>query len=263
MLRKQTGILKKSGVDSPRTDILVLMEICLKKDRAWILAHSDEKMPAKALSKLSPLLKRRKKREPLAYITGYRDFFGLRLAVSRQSLIPRPETENLVEYAIKVAPRNGSVLDVGTGSGAIALAIKSLRPDLKVSALDVSKEVLKLAKKNSGQLKLNIKFIHSNMFENVSDRFDVIVANLPYLPEKRDLDPELSYEPAIALLSGPDGLDHYRRMLREAFQVLTIRGRIIIEHEPHQTPQLIEICPPSTELTSVKPFVSELQLISN
>jgi len=254
--------LDSAGVDSPRTDALVLLEFCLKKDRTWILAHLDDEMPAKALSKLSPLLKRRQKREPLAYITGYRDFYGLKLALSRDTLIPRPETEGLVEYAIKVSPRGGSILDVGTGSGAIALAIKSKRPDLSVSALDVSREVLKMARKNSSRLGLNIKFVHSNMFENVFGKFDVIVANLPYLPEKRDLDPELSYEPATALLSGPDGLDHYRRLMRDAFQVLTPKGKIIIEHEPHQTPQLIEISPPSTELTSVKPFVSELKHIN-
>jgi len=261
ILRSATQDLKKAGVDSPRTDVLVLMELCLKKDRTWILAHSDEKMPQKELSKLLPLLIRRQNREPLAYITGFRDFYGLKLAVSRDTLIPRPATEGLVEYAIKSSPRNGSVLDVGTGSGAIALALKSKRPDLVIYALDVSKKVLRVARDNSSRLGLNIKFVHSNMFENVHDRYDTIVANLPYLPEKRDLDPELSFEPASALLSGPDGLDHYRRLMRDALQVLKPVGIIIIEHDPHQTPQLLEICPPSTELTSVTPFVSVLRVI--
>ena len=251
--------LSAAAVDAPRTDMLVLLENVLKRDRTWILAHQNEKMPAQSLSALPPLLNRRLNREPLAYIVGERDFYGLKLIVTPDVLIPRPETEALVEYIVAHAPENGSVIDVGTGSGAIALAVKSQRPDLHVVATDVSEKALQVAERNRGQNNLNIKFVHSNLLDSVHQEFDVIAANLPYVPVGSSGGEELSHEPGQALYSGDDGLDHYRRFIPQIASHLRAGGCAVLEHDPMQYNELTELAQQQgLEVRSITDFVTLL-----
>jgi release factor glutamine methyltransferase len=169
--------------------------------------------------------RRRREREPVAYITGWKGFRHLDLAVDRRVLIPRPETELLVEVGLTL-PEGATVVDVGTGSGAVALALKHERPDLRISAVDSSRPALDLARENAHHLALDVHFAHSDLIAHshlISDtdstpegreRFYAIVANLPYVPDGIALPPEVAeYEPAAALFGGVDGLDVIRRLL--------------------------------------------------
>lgn len=259
VLKQASLQLKAAGVDAPRTDALVLLEKVLRRRREWVLAHPEQEIPATALSRFQPLLKRRVKREPLAYITGFKEFYGIKLRVTPDVMIPRPETEALVEYVVSNTAPHASVLDVGTGSGAIAIAVKSVRPDLSVMGTDVSPKVLSVAAHNSSRSKTNINFIHSNLVDSVDGQFDVVTANLPYVPTTRQLEPELSYEPQSALFSGNDGLDHYRRFISQITPKLLPYALVIIEHEPQQFYSLAELAHQNQlQMKSLTNFVSLL-----
>jgi release factor glutamine methyltransferase len=157
------------------------------------------------------LVSRRAAREPVAYILGYKDFRRLRIAVDRRVLIPRPETELLVEAALSL-PEGSRVADVGTGSGALALALKDERPDLAITGFDVSEGALEVARGNAARLGLDVRFAQADLLDD--GQYDAVVANLPYVPSGVQLQPEIAeYEPAEALFAGLDGLDLIRRLI--------------------------------------------------
>lgn len=238
-----TDSVKKLGlvnVGTTRLDALILLEDVTGKNRAWLLAHPETALSSVQLKKLNSLVARRVKREPLAYILGRVEFYGLTLEVNRQVLIPRPETESLINYALDHAPQGATVLDVGTGSGAIAIALKHTRPDLAVMASDISAPALEVARRNAAKYRISdIYFRQSNLMDDISGRFDVIVANLPYVPTKRQLEPELTHEPRLALNGGPDGLELYRQLLSQITPYLNARTLVVFEAEPAQHDQLI------------------------
>ncbi len=194
-------------------------------DRAGLLTR-----PSAVVTTLADeLLERRLKGEPLAYILGYREFFSRRFAVDPSVLIPRQETETLVDAALEMAPLRGRVLDVGTGSGCIAITLKLERPDLEVVAVDISEEALAMAKGNAIDLGAGVVFFQSNLFENVEGVFDLIVSNPPYIAENAELPREIrDHEPSQALFAGPDGLAVYQR-LAEGVAPLVKDGVMILE----------------------------------
>jgi len=186
------------------------------------------------------LLKRRLNGEPIAYILGYREFYGLKLQVTADTLIPRPDTETLVEATLAKAPRNQpcKILDLGTGTGAIALAIAKHRPQALVTAVDASDAALKIAQENVQNLKItNVQFILSDWFGALQNQtFDVIVSNPPYI-EQNDVhlsQGDLRYEPISALVSGQDGLDDIRKIIDSASHHLNPRGLLMLEHGYNQ-----------------------------
>ena len=202
------------GVETPRLDAEVLLAEATGWDRARLVAEPDAGVPAGAGRRFGEMVRRRLRREPVAYILGRKGFRHIELVVDRRVLIPRPETELLVELALELRP--GAVLDVGTGSGAIALAIAGEMPGCEVTATDTSAAALDVAKANAVRLGLAERVRFREGTVPVGEAFDLTVANLPYIaePDWRKLQPEVTeWEPREALLAGPDGLDAVRAVV--------------------------------------------------
>jgi release factor glutamine methyltransferase len=201
-------------------------------ERAWLLAHDTDTLDEATLARLEPLLQRRLAGEPLAYITGTKEFFGLSLQVDARVLDPRPDTETLVEWALEHMPADApcEVIDLGTGSGAIALALQHQRPQAQVSAVDASPDALAVAQANAQRLHLPVRFIQSHWLHEVEGCFDLIVSNPPYI---RGDDPHLAaltHEPLQALASGNDGLHDIRAIVEQAPAHLKSGGWLLLEH---------------------------------
>ena len=211
VLRDATATLAATS-DTPRLDAELLLASALGVDRARLVVDSRRTLDTPALQQFDDLVARRAACEPVAYILGGKEFRRITLTVDRRVLIPRPETELLVEVALGL-PRGASVVDVGTGSGAVALALKDERPDLSVWATEVSPEALAVARENGSRLGLEVEFVQADLLVGLDRRFDAVLANLPYVAEQSELPPDISYEPHLALFGGPDGLDPVRRLL--------------------------------------------------
>lgn len=201
--------------------------------RSWLLTHDDLALPATAQAWLAQALARLQDDEPLAYVLGWQAFYGLDLQLSSAVLVPRPDTETLVDWALAVLPADGHVLDLGTGSGAVALALKAQRPELAVWASDASPAALAMAQANAQRLGLAITWAQGTWLHALppdAPRFDAIVANPPYIAEADPHLPALRHEPMQALTSGPDGLDDLRQIIASATPHLRPGGWLLLEH---------------------------------
>jgi len=214
----------------------VLLAHALQRDRAWLAAHGHDEIAREQAEAFFALAKRRRDGEPVAYLTGAREFWGLSLAVTRDVLIPRPETETLVELALAWLPRDRPVrvLDLGTGSGAIALAIASERPQAHVVATDGSGAALAVARGNAQRIALSsVEFVEANWYDGVpGPSFDMIVSNPPYVAigDPHLTEGDLRFEPAAALASGVDGLAALRTIIDGARARIAPGGALIVEH---------------------------------
>jgi release factor glutamine methyltransferase len=235
-------------VTDARFEVQYLLQHVLKKPRAWLLAHPEHVPSAAELVIYERLLQRRLQGEPIAYILGEREFFGLNFRVTPATLIPRPETELLVELALQHIPlqQPKRVLDLGTGSGAVALAIAHARPGSAVTATDASPTALVIAQENAQLLDIgNVHFLNSNWFDGLAElqRFDLIVSNPPYVatddPHLRKGD--LPFEPISALASGADGLEDIRRIVSQAPDHLQPGGWLLLEHGYDQASAVREL----------------------
>lgn len=234
-LRDALVQVQQQGLD--RLDAQMLLLLALGRDlnhRAWLLAHDTDPMPADAATRYAELVRRRLAGEPVAYLAGEKAFFGLRLQVDPRVLVPRPDTETLVQWALDLLappPARPRFLDLGTGSGAIALAVKSQRPDVAVSATDASADALTVARSNAERLGLAVDFHAGSWLRAVpGQRFDVIASNPPYIAEGDPHLAALGHEPLSALTSGPDGLDDIRMLVASAPAALALDGWLLLEH---------------------------------
>lgn len=226
-LHKATQQLNKQKIKSASLDAEVLLAHALNKSREYLLSHPEHTLSNSQRKKFAQYIKRRAKHEPVAYITGHKEFFGFDFLVNKNVLIPRPETETLVEEAIRIVSQmstvNCQLLDIGTGSGCIAISLAKHLPKAKITAIDSSKQALNVARKNARLNKVSsrIKFIHGDPLENHNPQpttHNLILANLPYIPnnEYKQLAPDIkNYEPKQALIAGPDGLKYYRQLFKQ------------------------------------------------
>lgn len=232
----QAKTLLAASVEQPDLEAEILLGAVLEKPRSYLHAWSESSLSASQQSIFTTFIQRRLNKEPIAYITGSREFWSLPLLVTSDTLIPRPETELLVETALSLCQAktdNVSVADLGTGSGAIALALANEKPAWEVVATDASEAALKIAKNNAQRLGItNINFLQGNWCAALSSLFDLIVSNPPYIAECEweAYETGLAYEPRAALVSGIDGLDAIRQISRSAKQYLKPGGYVLVEH---------------------------------
>jgi release factor glutamine methyltransferase len=233
--------LSEVGIDSSQLDSELILGHILGRERAWIKAHDTDVLTATQSHGADSLVARRVNREPLVHLTGNREFYSLDMIITPDVLTPRIETEQMVEWAVKYAPRESRLIDIGTGSGAIAIAVALNRPDVAVTATEVSPAALEVARRNVAKHNVKIDLIKADLWSGVTGRFDTIVTNLPYLRNDAaaELMPEVQREPAVALFGGTDGLDLYRRFLAGLPEHLNKSGYLFTECDPWQHEDLI------------------------
>ncbi len=237
VLEHATGLLEALS-DSARLDAELLLARAIDMPRSYLFAHPEDPLDEATVVRFREALARRLAGEPMAYITGTREFWSLELMVTPATLVPRPETELLVDLALREIPRRADrdILDLGTGSGAIAIAIAKERPLCRVTATDTSAEALEVARQNARQLEIpNIEFLAGDWTEPVRGRvFNVIVSNPPYVRSDDDALDALHREPRSALCAGADGLDAIRILARDCGALLKPGGTLLIEHGAEQ-----------------------------
>ncbi|HEY2535461.1 MAG TPA: peptide chain release factor N(5)-glutamine methyltransferase [Solirubrobacteraceae bacterium] len=254
MVRSETSVrdaldgaitaISAAGCETPRLDAELLFAHVLGVSREQLLTDRELTVPGSDVRAVQDAVRRRAvEREPVAYITGTRGFRRLELAVDPRVLIPRPETELLVEVALASLPTGARVLDVGTGSGAVALALADERPDLSVSGVDISEDALALARSNGERLGLSVQWLHADLLVGVPDDYDAILSNPPYVAdvERAMLAPEiLRHEPPGALFAGPDGLDCIRTLISQAAARERVR-MLALEHGAGQAAEVTRL----------------------
>ncbi|MGB1580631.1 MAG: peptide chain release factor N(5)-glutamine methyltransferase [Nevskiales bacterium] len=242
----QHGVASLSKLTTdPHVEATALLSHCLGQPRSYLFAHDDEELPRKVARQYMKLVKRRTKGEPYAYVAGVREFWSIELAVNHHVLIPRPDTEILVEAALKHIPEGlpCRVADLGTGSGAVAIAIASERPQAFITATDISAKALDVAKVNvERHAKHRIECRKGDWADCLgSDRYDIIVSNPPYVAVRDPHLEDLPYEPQKALVAGPDGLDELRRLIPESKDCLRQGGWLLVEHGSDQGQEVREL----------------------
>lgn len=235
LLRQAISTLAQAGCDTPRLDTEVIFAHLLNQERSWLYAHGDDLLSAATAQALAAAIQRRARREPVAYITGRREFFGLTFEVTPEVLIPRPETELLVEKALSLLGAGPAlVVDVGTGSGCIAISLAVHRPRAKIVATDISPGALHVARRNArrhGVLE-RLRFIQADSPACLKGPFDLLVSNPPYIAahELESLMPEVThYEPRLALTDDGTGLSIVERILAQAPTLLKPGGTLLLE----------------------------------
>ena len=233
-IKESTNVLTSAGIDNPQLDAEILIEHICGLERYKIKAYPNNEITASQYSKINKAIERRKSHEPVAYIIGEKEFYSICLEIDKRVLVPRPETELLVDLAIYYAPMNGKVLDLCTGSGAVAIAIKHSRGDVSVTATDISTEALSVAKKNAKNIlgDKKITFYAGDLFVPVTNKkYDCIVSNPPYInPDEKDSLPQtLAFEPPIALFADNKGKAIIQKIITQVKNYLNTDGVVIIE----------------------------------
>jgi release factor glutamine methyltransferase len=247
-LWETTKRLESAHVPSPDSDASWLLEVVMNASYSELFLMSEDVLTDAQLGRLEGFVKRREAREPLQWIIGFTEFYGLKIETRVGVLIPRPETERLVELMLEELPnKSAKVVDIGTGTGAIALALKTERPKLELLATDINQTALELTRKNAANLRLELKTFQTSILDGIDRMFDAIVSNPPYLPSSDDgkLDIEVQLEPKEALFSGIDGLNLAREIVIAASRKLKAGGLLALELDPRNAATLASELEPS------------------
>lgn len=220
-LQHATEKLKAAQVATARLDALVLLEDAVAKDRSWLLAHSEDRVNPSLLKVLDGQITRRARHEPLAYIRGKSEFYGREFKVSPATLQPRPETETMIElFCSLVLPPCPVLADIGTGSGAIIITAELEYPGSIAYATDIQHDALEVAKENANTYQTKVQFWQGDLLQPMKDKnIDVILTNLPYVPDSHTVNEAAMQEPAVALFGGEDGLDLYRNLFKQVHEM--------------------------------------------
>ena len=247
-IRKGMLKLKNSGIEEPNLKARLIMQFVLNKPREYIIVHDNDIVYLRDEVNYFKAIKRLENNEPIQQITHMQEFMKLNFYVDENVLIPRCDTEILVEEVIKVAKKINAkkILDLCTGSGAIAVSLAKYIDDVKISALDISKKALNVAKKNAkiNEVEDKITFIESDLFQNLhSQKYDIIVSNPPYIKKDviKKLDKEVQKEPIIALDGGIDGLDFYKKIIKDSYMYLKYNGYLCLEIGYDQKEEVIKL----------------------
>jgi release factor glutamine methyltransferase len=240
-LRQAANRLKDADIPSHRLDAELILANTLTQNRPYLHAHGEQHLTDKQLKVADTCLQQRLKRMPLAYVLGYKEFYGRNFVVTTDVLIPRPETEALIELLLELSPKpGGTLIDVGAGSGAIAVTAKLEMPHLRVCATDVSAKALVIARKNAKLLHASVTFTQKDLLDNAANGpFDFIVANLPYVADDWDRSPETAFEPPQALFANDEGLALIKKLLAQAIHHLAVLGYVLLECDPRQHSTII------------------------
>jgi len=246
MLSKGMIMLKGNNVDSPKLKARLLLQYILKKPRQYLIVYDNEEVGKKEQWEYFVNIEKLTNGVPLQHITHHQEFMRMDFYVDENVLIPRPDTEILVEEVIKIASKmeQPKILDLCTGSGAIAISIAKNVPNAEVYAIDISQKAIEVAKKNSKDLGANVKFIKSNLFSKMDKmKFDIIVSNPPYIKKEviKNLSKEVRNEPELALDGGIDGLDFYRKITKQAIEFLKLGSYLCFEIGYDQKDEVIDI----------------------
>ena len=231
-LRAARKALEEAAIPEARLTAEILLGHVLGVERSFLFGHPEQPVEERAAERFQEILKRRCGGEPTQYLTGVQEFYGLPFQVAPGALIPRPETELLVEEALARATDGDRIVDIGTGSGCIAISIKVNKPSARVTACDISREALEVARQNACALSSEVAFAQADLATSFrSAAFDLVVCNPPYVPlaDLPGLQRELRYEPAQALFGGQDGFDAYRRLAEDAARIVRPRGWLLFE----------------------------------
>lgn len=247
-LAEATHQLVFKGVPSARLDAELLLAHTLRQPRTWLHGHSDDVLEARIVEIANARLDLRLDRVPVAYIIGHKEFYGRRFKVTTATLIPRPESEALIELLKTAVPKNESLLnerplrliDVGTGSGILGITAKLEHPELDVTLADISRHALKVATRNADTLNAEVTTLQSNLLADYPFVADVIMANLPYVNPQWERSPETEHEPALALFAENNGLALILELLTQTRTKLVNGGRLILEADPEQHPDIIK-----------------------
>jgi release factor glutamine methyltransferase len=244
-LQKATEKLESAGIGTARLDLFVLLEDCLNTSRAQLLAHLECELSNEQIKQLEPLLKRRVKHEPLAYIRNKTEFYGRQFYINHNVLEPRPESETMIDQLKSLPlPPKLTIIDVGSGSGALAITVKLELPSAKVMATDIDKNCLEVAKRNAKNLEANVKFIEGDLLKPIATHLAapyILLCNLPYVPDDFHINPAAMNEPRIAIFGGKDGLDLYKRLFKQLETLENEPKFILTESMPPQHKELAEI----------------------
>lgn len=262
-LELATKQLSRLNISSAQLDAQLLLSSVLSKPKEFLIAHDNDKLSNTQTKKFNEFVQRRLDREPVCYITNHIEFYGLDLYIDNRALSPRVETELVTEQAIRNAPKGSSLIDIGTGSGAIAVAIAKHRPDIHITATEISEDALEVAKKNAETVlgkDHGIQFVIADIFKGVDGVFETVVTNLPYVSEdyKPRMKPEVAKEPAVALFGGPgDGLDLYRKFYAQLPTHIKSGSRVYHESDPWQHEELKKLATKA----GLKPILEEYLIL--
>lgn len=247
-LLQATKALQEASIPSARLDAELILAHTLRKPRTWLHAHADEPLDDRQYEIAEARLDLRKDRVPVAYIVGHKEFYGRPFKVTTATLVPRPESEDIIELLKKAVPTNAALdlrsplrlVDVGTGSGALGITAKLEYPELDVTLLDISRHALQVAEENAQQLQASVTVLQSDLLAQYPYQASIIIANLPYVDIAWERSPETDHEPAVALFAEKNGLALINKLLEDTINGLSVGGFCILEADPEQHPAIIK-----------------------